>query len=128
MARIIYGEIFSCGDIQDAQYIGKRPWGSASGDLKVYCPALMQNIPMGPAKSLPAVTINKSIFCNSKECAVTPMTKVIPQNYITAKASSNAGFQLPHIDFGATISIKGNDSDFQSVAITTNKDPSTFHQ
>lgn len=126
--NIISGEIFSCKPYQDAQYVGSRPWGSAYGNLKVYCQTLMPNIPMGPAKALPAVSLNRSMFCNSSECAITPMSTVIPQNYITAKSYNNIDFQKPHLDFGATIEILANDDDFQSVSITTNKDPSTFHQ
>ena len=87
----------------------------------------MKNISMDIAKKLPPVTLNKSMFCNSDECAITPMSQVVPQNYITAKSYHHSEFQLPHLDFGATIEIRGNDHDFQSVNITTNKDPSVYH-
>ena len=121
------GEQFTCNSLTEAIYVGNRPYGSAYGDLKVYCPALMKNIPMGPAKRLTPVVLNKSMFCNSSECAITPMSKVIPLNYITAKSYYQAEFQLPHIDYGSSIIIRGNDHDFQSVNITTNKDPSVYH-
>ena len=121
------GEQFSCNSLTEAIYVGNRPYGSAYGDLKVYCPALMKNIPMGPAKRLTPVVLNKSMFCNSSECAITPMSKVIPLNYITAKSYYQTEFQLPHIDYGSSIIIRGNDHDFQSVNITTNKDPSVYH-
>ena len=121
------GEQFTCNSLTDAKYVGKKPWGSAYGDLKVYCPALMKNISMDIAKKLPPVTLNKSMFCNSDECAITPMSQVVPQNYITAKSYGQTEFQLPHLDFGVTIEIQGNDHDFQSVNITTNKDPSVYH-
>ena len=121
------GEQFTCNTLTDAIYVGKKPYGSAYGDLKVYCPALMKNIPMGPAKRLTPVVLNKSMFCNSSECAITPMSKVIPLNYITAKSYYQTEFQLPHIDYGSSIIIRGNDHDFQSVNITTNKDPSVYH-
>ena len=87
----------------------------------------MKNISMDIAKKLPPVTLNKSMFCNSDECAITPMSQVVPQNYITAKSYGQTEFQLPHLDFGVTIEIRGNDHDFQSVNITTNKDPSVYH-
>ena len=118
------GEQFTCNSLTEAIYVGNRPYGSAYGDLKVYCPALMKNIPMGPAKRLTPVVLNKSMFCNSDECAITPMSKVVPLNYITAKSYYQTEFQLPHIDYGSSIIIRGNDHDFQSVNITTNKDPS----
>ena len=121
------GEQFTCNSLTDAKYVGKKPWGPAYGDLKVYCPVLMKNISMGIAKKLPPVTLNKSMFCNSDECAITPMSQVVPQNYITAKSYYHSEFQLPHLDFGVTIEIHGNDHDFQSVNITTNKDPSVYH-
>lgn len=121
------GEQFTCNSLTEAIYVGNRPYGSAYGDLKVYCPALMKNIPMGPAKRLTPVVLNKSMFCNSSECAITPMSKVIPLNYITAKSYYQTEFQLPHIDYGSSIIIRGNDHDFQSVNITTNKDPSVYH-
>ena len=121
------GEQFTCNSLTEAIYVGNRPYGSAYGDLKVYCPALMKNIPMGPAKRLTPVDLNKSMFCNSSECAITPMSKVIPLNYITAKSYYQTEFQLPHIDYGSSIIIRGNDHDFQSVNITTNKDPSVYH-
>ena len=69
------GDQFTCSSLTDAKYVGKKPWGPAYGDLKVYCPALMKNISMDIA----------------------------------------------------TIEIRGNDHDFQSVNITTNKDPSVYH-
>ena len=121
------GEQFTCNSLTEAIYVRNRPYGSAYGDLKVYCPALMKNIPMGPAKRLTPVVLNKSMFCNSSECAITPMSKVIPLNYITAKSYYQTEFQLPHIDYGSSIIIRGNDHDFQSVNITTNKDPSVYH-
>ena len=121
------GEQFTCNSLTEAIYVGNRPYGSAYGDLKVYCPALMKNIPMGPAKRLTPVVLNKSMFCNSSECAITPMSKVIPLNYITAKSYYQTEFQLPHIDYRSPIIIRGNDHDFQSVNITTNKDPSVYH-
>ena len=121
------GEQFTCNSLTEAIYVGNRPYGSAYGDLKVYCPALMKNIPMGPAKRLTPVVLNKSMFCNSSECAITPMSKVIPLNYITAKSYYQTEFQLPHIDYGSSIISRGNDHDFQSVNITTNKDPSVYH-
>lgn len=127
---IIDGEEFTCPSVTEAKYVGKKPYGPAYGDLKVYIPALMKEpeIPMGQAKTLTAVTINKTMFCNSPECAITPMSKVIPQNYVTAKSYKHTEFQRPHLDFGAVIKVKGNDHDFQSVSITTDTDPSTFHQ
>lgn len=125
---VLSGEIFSCSHNQDAQYVGKRPWGPAYGDLKVYCPQLMPNVPMSEAKLLPAVSLNKSMFCNSSECAIAPMSAVVPQNYITAKSYHHTEFQQPHLDYGATIEVLANDDDFQSVSITTHKDPSKFHQ
>ena len=121
------GDQFTCSSLTDAKYVGKKPWGPAYGNLKVYCPALMSGITMDVAKKLPPVTLNKSMFCNSSECAITPMSQVIPQNYITAKSYGQTEFQLPHLDYGAVIEIRGNDHDFQSVNITTNKDPSVYH-
>ena len=122
------GEQFICNSLTEAIYVGKRPYGTSYGDLKVYCPALMKNITMGPAKRLTPVSLNKSMFCNSNECAITPMSKVVPLNYITAKSYYQTEFQLPHLDYGVTIVIRGNDHDFQSVNITTNKDPSVYHK
>lgn len=122
------GEQFTCNSLTEAIYVGKRPYGTSYGDLKVYCPALMKNIAMGPAKRLTPVSLNKSMFCNSNECAITPMSKVVPLNYITAKSYYQTEFQLPHLDYGVTIVIRGNDHDFQSVNITTNKDPSVYHK
>ena len=87
------GEQFICSSLTDAKYVGKKPWGSAYGDLKVYCPVLMKNISMDIAKKLPPVTLNKSMFCNSDECAITPMSQVVPQNYITAKSYGQTEFQ-----------------------------------
>lgn len=125
---IIDGEEFTCPTLTDAQYVGKKPYGAAYGDLKVYIPALMPKVSMGLAKKLPAVTINKTMFCNSKECQITPMSKVIPQNYVTAKSYKHTEFQRPHLDFGTTIEVHADDHDFQATSISTNKDPSTFHQ
>ena len=122
------GEQFTCNSLTEAIYVGKRPYGTSYGDLKVYCPVLMKNITMGPAKRLTPVSLNKSMFCNSDECAITPMSKVVPLNYITAKSYYHTEFQLPHLDYGATVVIRGNDHDFQSVNITTNKDPSVYHK
>lgn len=122
------GEQFTCNSLTEAIYVGKRPYGTSYGDLKVYCPVLMKNITMGPAQKLTPVSLNKSMFCNSNECAITPMSKVTPLNYITAKSYYQTEFQLPHLDYGATIIIRGNDNDFQSVNITTNKDPSVYHE
>ena len=121
---IIDGEEFTCPSVTDAKFVGKKPYGSAY----VYIPALMKEIAMDKAKTLTAVSINKTMFCNSSECAITPMSKVIPQNYVTAKSYNHTEFQMPHLDFGAVIKVKGNDHDFQSVNITTDVDPSTFHQ
>ena len=125
---IIDGEEFTCPSVTNAKFVGKKPYGSAYGNLKVYIPALMKEITMDKAKTLTAVSINKTMFCNSSECAITPMSKVIPQNYVTAKSYNHTEFQMPHLDFGAVIKVKGNDHDFQSVNITTDVDPSTFHQ
>ena len=122
------GEQFTCNSLTEAIYVGKRPYGTSYGDLKVYWPVLMKNITMGPAKRLTPVSLNKSMFCNSNECAITPMSKVVPLNYITAKSYYHTEFQLPHLDYGATVVIRGNDHDFQSVNITTNKDPSVYHK
>ena len=122
------GEQFTCNSLTEAIYVGKRPYGISYGDLKGYCPGLMKNITMGPAKRLTPVSLNKSMFCNSNECAITPMSKVVPLNYITAKSYYHTEFQLPHLDYGAMVVIRGNDHDFQSVNITTNKDPSVYHK
>ena len=126
---IIEGEEFTCPSLTKAYYVGKKPWGSAYGNLKVYIPTLMleSKIPKGVAGTLKPFNINKSIFCNATDCAITPMTKVVPQNYVTAKTYGNIEFQMPHLNFDAEIEVRGNDHDFQSVSITTNKDPSTYH-
>ncbi len=125
---IIDGQEFTSNQLLEAQYVGKKPYGPAYGDLKVYCPTLMPKVPMGLAKTLSPVTINKSMFCNSDECKITPMSKVTPQNFLTARTYKHTEFQRPHLDFGVTIEIKANDHDFQDTNITTNKDPSTFHE
>ena len=62
---VLDGAQFTCDSLTDAIYVGKKPWGSAYGDLKVYCPSLMKNITMDVAKKLSPVTLNKSMFFNS---------------------------------------------------------------
>lgn len=124
---IIEGEEFTGPVDVPAQFVGKKPYASSYGDLKVYIPSLMPQVTMGLAKTLSPYTINKKLFCNSDECAISPMSKVTPQNFVTAKSVLHTEFQSPHIDYGATIEIHGNDHDFQTVQINTNKDPTSYH-
>lgn len=125
---VIDGEQFTSNTLVSANYVGKKPYGVAYGDLKVYIPSLMPTISMGVAKALSPVSINKSIFCNSSECQITPMSKVTPQNFVTAKSYFHTEFQLPHIDYGSAMVVRGDDHDFQSVSITTNEDHSVYHE
>lgn len=125
MTNAISGEVFSCSSNLSAKYVGKKPYGTSYGNLKVYIPTLMPNISMGGATT--QYTLNKSMFCNSTECAITPMSRVSLQTFVTAKSFYNTEFQRPHLDYGAVIEVHSDDKDFQTVYITTNKDPSTFH-
>ena len=59
---IIEGEEFTCPSVTDAKFVGKKPYGSAYGNLKVYIPALMKEITMDKAKTLTAVSINKTML------------------------------------------------------------------
>lgn len=124
---VIDGEEFTHPNKVESKYVLKKPWGTAHGNLKVYIPTLMPGISQGEANFFGPHTVSKTIFCNSKECPITPMKKIKTQNFKTAKRNV-VGFQRPEMDFGASIIIQSNDHDMQSITMTIDVDNSTYHQ
>lgn len=124
----ISGELFECKPQLDAYYVNTTPWGSSSGNFKVYCPTLMPQVSMGVARSLSPVSLNKTIFCNANDCAISIASRVTPLNYITARAVANSGFSNIHMDYGSNIIIQSFNHDFFDPILTNIKDPSTYHR
>jgi len=59
-------------------------------EIKAYIPTLMPLIPMGDPKTDIKETIDRSIFCNAKDCSVTNTPTIInTQNFITLKPYPN---------------------------------------
>lgn len=124
----IDGDVFTCDPQLEAQYVSTSRWGSSNGDYKVYCKTLMPEISMAVARSLSPVALSKTMFCNASDCAISPMSRVTPINYITAKSVPNAVFSDVHMDYGSTIIIQSFNHDFANPILTTIKDPSTYHK
>lgn len=69
-----------------AKYVHKSKSGTSRGDLKVYVPELMPNIPMAQPKVTP-VSLNKSCYCNADDCRPAVSSQLDTQNFITAQKS-----------------------------------------
>lgn len=106
-------------------YVQASPWGTSSGAFKVYCEELMPLIGMGKPKITPT-PLNKSIFRNASDCAITIPTQISTQNYFTAAAPSGE-FKKPHYDYGAIVEVEPLDSFMQSNRLTINVDNSVNH-
>lgn len=119
------GQSWSAGTYVNATYVHAKPYGTSGGSLRVHCASLMPKIGMGNPRITPT-GLNKGIFRNAKDCAISVPSKISTQNYLTAKAPTGS-FKLPLYDFGSTIQLEALDSDVQSARITINIDNSTLH-
>lgn len=118
------GDKFSCPSSASAIFVGAKPYGSSSGNLKIHIPALMPQISSGEAKVNTPYTINKSMFANAGDCGVSPMNSVRTQNYVTAKATGSSKFQHSLLWYGAALQVRIVNQDGQTVELTNRSDPS----
>ena len=86
-----------------AKYVHMRPVGLTYGNLKVYIPELMPNIPMGIPKIIP-VSLNKSCYCNSTDCRPSVASQIQTQNFVTALSSYNS-YSGSQYHYGSDIAI-----------------------
>ena len=77
--------MFTVNQVVKANYVEDSPYGTSSGDLRVYIPSLMPLINMGLPKITP-VSLNKTCYCNANECKPAVSAKINTQNYATADA------------------------------------------
>ena len=96
--------IFSDNEILDAKYIQEKPFGTSSGPLKVYIPALMNDIPLGKPKDTPE-PIDASCYCNAGDCKPSVGKKITSRNYYVAEAPN---FPYAHalLDYEADIKVQ----------------------
>ncbi len=118
-------QIWKAPKYVNCMYVEATPWGSSSGDLRVFCPDLMPMVSMGKPKITP-VPLQRTIFINSSDCAISIPTRIETQNYITAQAVVGE-FKQPNYDFGTTIQVESLDDFMQRCRVTLNVDNSTNH-
>ena len=81
--------MFNINKEVSAIYVHARPTGTSYGDLRVYIPELMPNIPMAYPKFTP-VSLNKSCYCNADDCRPSVGSQLNTQNFVTAQKSYNS--------------------------------------
>lgn len=80
---------------------------------------------MGRPKASPT-PLNKGIFRNAKDCAISIPSQISLQNYLTAKAP-NSDFKDIHYDYGSSLEVEPLDGDMLRCRIVLNVDNSTDH-
>ena len=93
--------MYSLNESIKANYINSKPYGSSSGNLKVYIPSLMPLIPMGTPKVTP-VALHKSCYSNASDCKPSVDSKINTQNYVTAESAYNQ-FKSPCYWYGSEL-------------------------
>lgn len=119
-------QTWGAGKYETVIYVQSKPWGSSGGNLKVYCSRLMPKIAMGIPRTTPS-SLDKTIYRNASDCAITVPSSVSTQNYFTARKSVTGDFELPLYDFGSTLQVEPQDSDMLVNRIVPNIDNSTIH-
>ena len=99
-ANNITEQLFPAHSLVKCKYVQDKPFGSSYGDLKVWVPDLMPQIPMSLAKDTPEA--NDAPTVNADECKVKAPNKVTRRNYFVAKAP-NPPFKHSLFDFGAEL-------------------------
>ena len=91
--------LYTDGEIVPVNYVQKSPFGPSGGDLKVYVPSMMPQIPMSEAASFPEI-LDASCYCNANECKPSVSRRVSSKNYIVARAP-NWPYSGGRINYGA---------------------------
>lgn len=92
-----------------ANYIHGSPYGTSRGNLRVYIPELMTNIPMAYPKITP-ISLNKSCYSNASDCRPTISTHIDTQNFVTAQSGYNSYYGSLYY-FGSELVIKPKTED-----------------
>ena len=97
-----------------ANYVHAKPYGTSSGSLRVYIPAIMNSslIPMGSPKTTP-VSLDKSCYSNAGDCKPSVASMLNTQNFVTA-AKPYSSYKDPCYYYGDTISVIPTAGDFLS--------------
>lgn len=101
--------MYDLGEYIDAKYVNALPYGTSSGDLKVYIPSLMPLISMGRATITP-VSLNKSCYCNAADCKPSVASQLSTQNFVTALAPHHP-YIRPCYRFGSGLKIMAKTPD-----------------
>lgn len=101
--------MYNLNEYIDAIYVHSHPYGSSSGDLKVFIPSLMPLILMDTARLIP-VSLNKSIYSNATDCKPAVSSKLFIQNFVTAKAPFNE-YQYPRYAYGSSLKVMAKTPD-----------------
>ena len=112
--------------METVKYVQKKPYGTCVGNLKVHCPRLMPNIEMDVPK-YKTVALNKKLFKNDDDCAITIPNQIKTQNFFTAEKPRSPGYNLQEYDFGAEMSLEPVDKFLLKGRLTVTIDNSTFH-
>lgn len=108
--------MYDVGQILDAVYVQSKPYGTSHGNLKIHIGDLMKKIPVG-VPSITPVSLDKSCYANSKECAPTISSMINTQNFVTASASLTP-YACPHYYFNSPIKVKSMTRDCLSCRLS----------
>jgi hypothetical protein len=101
--------MYNLSEYIQALYVQSNPYGSSTGNLKVYIPSLMPLIGMGNPKITP-VSLNKSCYCNAIDCKPSVASRINTQNFVTAQAPSN-NYKNSCYRFGSGLKIMAKTKD-----------------
>ena len=117
--------MFSLSKSLDAKYVHAKPYGSSSGSLKVYIPAIMPQITMGSPKITP-VSLNQSCFINSDDCKPSISSMLNTQNYVTAKKPS-IPYERPCYYYGKGLKVIPKSEDFLSCQLNSGEEDNSVN-
>lgn len=100
MANAVTEQLCPSMGLVECKYVQQKPFGPSSGNLKVWVPKLMPQIPMALAKDTPEGNPNPT--ANAKECEVKGAPKITRRNYYVAMAPSTP-YKHSLFDFGASL-------------------------
>ena len=92
-----------------AIYVHGSLYGTSHGNLRVFIPELMPNIPMGYPKITP-ISLNKSCYCNASDCKPAIASYLNTQNFVTAERAYNSYYGSLY-KYGNEIAILPNTED-----------------
>jgi hypothetical protein len=101
--------MFEINELLQASYVNSRPYGTSSGNLRVYIPSLMPQISMGDPKSTP-IALNSSCYINATDCKPTIASKINTQNFVTAIQSYNS-YRQPYYSYGSPLKVVSKSKD-----------------